>query len=63
MEESIPTSGLDIFSTALTSADINLENFRYVDDEDDEMISETNDEVLVSSPMSTVEQLNEISDS
>ena len=63
VEELMPTSGIDIFSTALASANINLENFHYANDDDEEMIHETNNDILSRSPISTVEHLNEFGES
>ncbi|XP_043274672.1 BRCA2-interacting transcriptional repressor EMSY isoform X2 [Venturia canescens] len=46
IEESIETSGIDIFGAALNVPGINLENLECVNDEEQEIIVETSDEIV-----------------
>ncbi|XP_012267780.2 BRCA2-interacting transcriptional repressor EMSY isoform X2 [Athalia rosae] len=57
-DESMPSSEIDIFSTALASTDINLENFQYVDtNESNNVLDDVRSQIL------TIDQINDLYES
>lgn len=57
-DEAVSGSGINIFSTALASAEINLESFQYIDDGDsNNALDDVRNQIL------TIDQLNDVYDS